>query len=285
MRIFLRIISLLLCFLSCKRELLGNDYALFDNTPVQKLAAAVKNDRLQEIEDLILNKRMPVNFQEPKFGKTLLMHTVRNKQYLACEQLLKLGANPNIHDHYTGSSAIMNAAFLDNDGKCDGPDFIKLLLYHGANADDIEEGPRPPGNSVRSTPLMIAASSRSNSIEKIELLLKSGALINYINEVGENALIVSVLQSNYKATLLLLKNGADFKIPLFYRDSVPIHLWTRLREEMYPLGSVEHRNKMSIVRFLEAQGVQYRSLAVPNYVMNEAKKLYPTTWQKYLSEY
>lgn len=57
-------------------KLLGKDYRLFQNTPLWTLAKAVKQENLAEIKRITSNDSLDLNYQEPKYGMTLLMLTV-----------------------------------------------------------------------------------------------------------------------------------------------------------------------------------------------------------------
>jgi ankyrin repeat protein len=200
-------VLILLLSLGCakidKSKLLGYDYRLFDDTPVEKLAKAIENNDLSLIGSLINSNKLDVNYQETKFGQTLLMLTVMNHQYETCKYLLDLGANPNIHNTYTGSSCIIYASSLqEKDGN--SINFIKLLLEHGANPNEEEVGDRNDGNSSRKTPLSEACKDigESNlSIEKVKLLVEAGAKVNYHNDYGSEPLVSALISENYDVVL------------------------------------------------------------------------------------
>jgi hypothetical protein len=123
-------ICLLFCLSSCynqetlvdKSKLMGNDYRLFQSTPAWELAKAVMTGDIKKIKGEVAHKKVSVDYQESRFGQTLLMLAITNSQYDSAKTLLELGANPNLHDTFKGETLIIVAA--DNDD----PKFLRLLF-------------------------------------------------------------------------------------------------------------------------------------------------------------
>jgi hypothetical protein len=275
-----------------KSKLLGNDYRLFQGTPVWDLAQAVQYEKVEEIKRIVKEEKIDFDYQELKFGKTLLILTVNNQHYNSCKALLELGANPNIHDNYNGSSAIIEAAGIENYND-DNTKFIKLLLAHGANPNDEEIGKRTEGNTTRKTPLISACSDVNqftSPIAKVKTLVEAGANINYKNEFNDLPLAQALIYKHYDVVLYLLKEGADYSLMLYDRiefsnDGEKIYLVDILREHLLPLDSKEYKLKMEIVEFLEQKGIYYRKVPIPDFVVKEAKDTYPKSWKEYLEKY
>ncbi len=290
---------LFICFilLSCNDlnndSLLGNDYRLFEsNTPIWDLAKAVKEEDIEEIKQLVQEEKINLDYQEPKFGNTLLMLTVVNQHYISCKTILELGANPDIHDSYSGSTALIDAADIQNNTG-DNTDFLKLLLVHGANPNDEEVGSRKNGNSTRITPLLAACSDVNqfvSPIKKVKILVEAGADINYKNEFNTFALAEALIHDHFDVVLYLLQKGADYSKVLFDReefskDGKKIYIADLLREHLIPLDSKAYKQKMQVVAFLKEQGIDYRKLPIPDYAKEQAKKMYPKNWEEYLEKY
>lgn len=261
-------------------KLLANDYRLFQQTPVWSLAKSVKDEDVKEVNKVI--KRGDFNYKEAKYGRTLLMLSVYNEQYISAKALLDAGADPGIHDSYNGTSAIIDAARI-NGG--DGVKFLKLLLSHGANPNDEEVGDRPEGNMTRETPLLAACASQYQPLEKVRLLVEHGADLNYKNDYGQTALAESVLVENLDVVIYLLHAGADCKVPIFFKDTIPVYLWNVMRVKTYALDSKEYKQKMEIVKFLLSNGVDYRKLPIPDWIVDKIKNTYPDNWKEYLEKY
>jgi ankyrin repeat protein len=288
------LISLIIfIFSSCmgqvdKSKLRGNDYRLFQGTPISELASALRINSLSEVEKIVESKSVNLNYQEQKYGQTLLMLTVKNRQYEMCKKLLELGANPNLHDTFDGTSAIIDAASLVND---DGK-FVRLLLDYGANPNDEEVGDRREGNSRRETPLLNASET---SLEAVKILIDAGADINHRNEFSTvTPLNESIIQGRYSIALYLLEKGADPNICVFHRankniknskGSRDIYIVDLLREKMIPLDSEDYLLKMKIIELLKSKGIEYKKVEIPDFIVERAKKLYPNSWQDYLSKY
>lgn len=278
-------------FLSCreidveKNKLRGDDYRLFQGTPVWQLAKAVQDSDVDRIKKLVTKEKLNIDFQESVYGKTLLMVAIANENYKSFKALLEAGANPNIHDSYDGTSAIIMAADLEEP---DNIKFLKLLLQYKADPNDIETGERREGNTTRRTPLLNACSdvtAIADPIIKVKLLVEAGANINFRNEFGASPLENASVFDHYDVVLYLLQNGADYKSVLYTEEGKEYYLWDALRFDLYDLDSKEYEEKMKVVDFLKEKGIDYRNTKIPDYAINQAKKWYPENWEEYLSKY
>ena len=221
-----------------KAGLTGRDYRLFQGTPAWDLARAVRDEDEKQIDALVAKDPALINYQEPKFGSTLLMLTIKNQQMGSFRKLLADKADLSIHNTYDGRSALIFA--------CSNRDYnsryAETLVELGANVNDVETGPRRKGNSTRFTPLMAAA--REGKTDLVLLLIGKGADVNYQNEFKRTALSEAVLVRKYNTALLLLQNGADYTKPLFFRpeENRDIYLVDLLREALVDLDTGEHRD-------------------------------------------
>lgn len=293
-----RTMTYILCFLlllSCgnvdRNKLLGNDYRLFQGTPAQELAEAVEDEDTENIRRIVQEQKVPVDYQETRFGQTLLMLAVQNEDYKSCKALLELGADPNKHDAYNGTSAMIYAADIEQYSD-DNTDFLRLLLAYGGNPNDEEIGERREGNSIRQTPLMAACSGvyRVSPIEKVKVLVEAGADVNYINEYNVFPLREALIFDHYDVVLYLLRKGADYNRLIvdraaYSKDGKKIYILDFLREELFPVDSKQYQQKMQVVDFLRDRGLDYRKVPIPDFIVKEAQKQYPETWQEYLEKY
>lgn len=262
MRKTILIFALILLLINCgKGEMTGSNYRLFENTPAWELAKSVKrNNKADFIEALSKDKKL-IDYQEPKYGRTLLMLTISRQEYDAFLMLLENGADVNILDTYDGSSALMEACeFSFYDIK-----FIKKLIEYGADVNAIEVGKRREGNSTRGTPLIYA--SGSGNLEFVKILVENGADINYMNEYDRTALAEAAMLDNFDIVLYLLEKGADYTRPIFYRPDYSIpHEYSDPNDKGEPIYLndliLEHqpRNKTEtyymnkIIKFIEKNG-------------------------------
>jgi uncharacterized protein len=297
------IFHILLCFfaISCsyinrdeivdKAKLSENDYRLFQNTHAWKLAKAVWDEDVNSIKEITEKEPKLINYQEPKYGSTLLMLTIRNQQLKAFKALLASKADVNIHDTFDGRSAIIEACSYNH--YIYDEIYLELLLLNGAKVNDVEVGKRRQYNSTRFTPLMAAA--KAGRFGSVQLLIKNGADINYQNEYKQYALSHAIMQENYDIAIFLLKMGADYTRPIFYRpgesadykpeEDKSMYLVEVLREDLFDLGSKEYKYKMEIVDFLRSKGVNYIATPIPEYIRKKAQEKYPRGWNEYLAKY
>lgn len=288
-----RLIIAVLCtfFCSCdninrdklvdKSALLGADYRLFQNTPAWELAKAVQDENENKINELVAKQPSLTNFQDPKYGNSLLMLTIMNQQIKPFKTLLDNKADVSIHNTYDGTSALIEAcSFKEYDTK-----YAELLLKNGANINDIEVGKRREGNSTRFTPLL--AASKTGKIELVELLVKNGADLNYKNEYNQSALSQALKVERYNIVSYLLNVGVDYSLPITYikEQNKTYYLVDELRFYMPDLGSKEYKEKQELISLLRSKGIEYKNVPIPEYVRKTAQENYPNTWQEYLEKY
>ncbi|MCZ8297041.1 ankyrin repeat domain-containing protein [Flavobacterium sp.] len=276
-----------------KNDLLGMDYRLFQNTPAWDLAKAVQDEDEKKINEIVSKDPKLINYQEPKFGNTLLMLTITNQQIKPFRYLLEKRADVNIHNTFDGTSAIIEAC----GSKYYDIQFVEILIQNGANVNDIETGERKKGNSTRATPLIEA--SKSGLIDLVRFLVSKGADVNYQNEFGQSAFSESIMQKRYEISYYLLESGADYKRPIFYRPDYsipvekqdpndkgkPMYLVDVLREAFLDFDTDEYKYKMQIVDFLKSKGIDYRATPIPDYIKRKAQEEYPDSWKEYLEKY
>lgn len=276
-----------------KTDLTGGDYRLFQSTPAWELAKAVQDENEKKINEIILKAPKLINYQDPKFGNTLLMLTVINQQIKPFMYLLKKKADVNIHNTFDGTSAIIEAC----GSKYYDIKFAEFLIQNGANVNDIETGERKKGNNTRATPLIEA--SKSGLVDLVNFLISKGADVNYQNEFGQSAFSESIMQKKYEVSYFLLENGAEYERPIFFRPDYsipsekqetnykgkPMYLVDVLREAFLDFDTDEYKYKMKIVDFLKSNGIDYRATPIPDYIKKKTIEEYPNSWKMYLEEY
>jgi uncharacterized protein len=258
-------------------KVLASDYRLFNGTPVQELARAVSTSDVGEIKKLVTNKHLDVNYREAKYGRTLLILSVKNNNYESSKALLELGADVNIHDHYDGTSAIIAASGFGVDDE-----LLTLLLKKGADPNDVEVGERRQGNNTRYTPLLAAS---GQSLDKVKILVEKGADVNKTTDIGFSPVGYALALDKLDIALYLLEHGADVTMTTREVQNKKFTIADDLRNMLLPLSSGQYQQKMKIVDFLKTKGIDYRSVPIPEYALNKAKKDYPENWQEYLNKY
>lgn len=277
-------------FLSCnnketvseKNNMLGNDYRLFQNTSAWELAKAVNNESNSEIIAEVSETKVNVDFQEPKFGSTLLMLSIKNSHYLSMKTLLDLGANPNIPDSYRGESAVICAA-----NNID-PKYLKLILKYKGNPNAIESALYKKNDNVRQTALLTAINPLdSNSLQKTKILVEAGANVNYYNP-GHTELPLSeaITSKHMDVVLYFLQNGADFNLMMYEMiNGNEVYILEALRKCIFDLNSKKHEDKMAVIDFLKKKGLDYNKETIPDYVLEEIKKKHPENWREFIKHY
>jgi ankyrin repeat protein len=290
-------ISILFCLTSCynqeksvdKSELIDNDYRLFQNTPAWTLAKAVEAGDVKKIKEEILQKKVSVDYQESRFGQTLLMLAIFNNEYDSAKILLELGANPNLHATFKGKTSVIVAA--DNDD----PKYLKLLLNYRGDPNSIENvfsGPKKriasERNSALTTAIVPSIMGKKN-LEKVKLLVEAGADINYTKKgIIQTALAEALIQEQMDIALYLIEKGADYKKPITLfvgGGSENVTVLYLLRSSIIDLDSEQHKKKMELVAFLNSKGLNYYKEPIPEGTIEQMKNMYPDNWKEYLKRY
>lgn len=96
MKYFSYLLFFLIPCISCDNSYSSFDFRSFDNTPVEKLAKAVKSGRISEIERLVKVEKLPIDYLDADYGHSILMLAVIYNLNASVEKLLQLDANPNL---------------------------------------------------------------------------------------------------------------------------------------------------------------------------------------------
>ena len=298
--IFLIITLGFLCLNSCffekrKEDLNVNDIEIFEDTPAWELAKAVKHQNINKISNILKEDKSLANYKESKFDMTVLMWAVRRGKYKSAKELLELGADPNIESKEMGGSVLFIAIFYYDNTK-----YIQLLLDYKANPNttycvlndgDVIRSPFECGTS----PLMYSVSPLKSGIDKVKLLVKYGANINYKTKLCATAAISALLYEDIEsAYYLIVEKKANIKDSYYFNteltgipNNTPNYPVDLLLDWVYPLDSKEYQMKMAIVEEFKRQGVDYNSRKkdIPQRRLDQIQKLYPNNWQEYLEKY
>ena len=290
-------IGLLFCLTSCynqeilvdKSKLLGMDYRLFQSTPAWELAKAVKIGDIKKIKEEVIQKKVPVDYLESRFGHTLLMMAIYNNEYESAKTLLVLGANPNLHDTYKGKTPVIIAA-----GNAD-PKYLKLVLDYKGEPNSIENlfsGPKKKINSMRDSALTTAISPSimgNRNLEKVKLLVDAGADIHYTKKgIIQTALGVALIQDQMDVAMYLIEKGADYTKPItstVLEGGEDVSVLYILRCSIIDLDSEQYKKKMELVTFLKSKGLDYDKEPIDDADVERMKNMYPDNWQEYVKRY
>ena len=265
------------------------DYRLFQSTPVWELAEAVKAGDIKKIKEEVLQKKVSVDYQESRFGQTLLMLAIFNSEYDSAKTLLELGANPNLHDTYKGETAVIVAAGNDD------PKYLKLVLDYKGNPNSIENvfsdpnGKMDQSRNSALTKAVLPSIMGKKNLEKVKLLVSAGADINYTKKgIIQTALAEALIQEQIDIALYLIEKGADYKKPITLfvgggREDVSV-LYL-LRSSIIDFDSEQYKKKMELVAFLKSKGLDYDKEPIDDADIERMKNMYPDNWQEYVKRY
>ena len=158
---------------SCGFDKKGYEFKNFENTPLNELAIAVKNNDVLEMQQIIKHSKLNINYLEPVNKQSLLSLSIVNEKEEAFLQLLQLGANPNIIlGTYGQTSAITEAI---NNRSEQQIYFVKNLLKFNANPN-LEIIPNHNEFFLDYYPLISAIRyTDEDDLEIIKLLIDNGA--------------------------------------------------------------------------------------------------------------
>jgi hypothetical protein len=288
-------ISILFCLTSCynqekpvdKSKLMGNDYRLFQSTPAWTLAKAVEAGDVKKIKEEVLQKKVSIDYQESRFGQTLLMLAIFNSEYDSAKTLLELGANPNLHATFKGKTSVIVAA-----GNAD-PKYLKLLLDYKGDPNSIENvfsGPKKRINSERNSALTacISAIDGKNELEKVKLLVEAGADINYTKKgIIQTVFAEALMLGKMDVAMYLIEKGADYtkQITPTVIEGADVTVLYLLRSSIIDLDSEQYKKKMELVAFLKSKGLDYDKEPIPEGTIEQMKNMHPDNWQDYVKRY
>ena len=175
------------------------EMTFFRRGPTREIAEAIARNDSRAVASLVPK----VNVNATGLSDvTLLLLAARQlrqtpEQHDVLRVLLAAGADPNKGGQYELPFAIV----IQQSGKA-GTEPVKLMLDAGAN---------PNLATSFGEPVWFAATGQSASLETLTLLLDRGADMNAIARNESTALFSAASARNWKAALLLLDRGADWR--------------------------------------------------------------------------
>lgn len=273
---------------------------IYQDTPVWELAKAVKNNNVRRIKSILKDSPELVDYQDPKYGATLLIWAVGTEHYNAAKALLECGADPDIICTYSGETALYIASgysWVDSFAKKDAK-YVNLLLEYGADPNIGFAGTANDNfTEIGTTPLM---NSIGCGIEKTKALVEGGADINFqlpgskktaaivaINHVWSNTVDSEMIYAYY----LIVEKKADITQEHYYSTRydgttltfspvADLRRWTP-----DDLESEGYQMKMAIVEEFKKNGYDYWATEIPPDIIDQYQKLLPDTWEEYLEKY
>ena len=174
----------------------------FPPGPARDIALAIQKNEAATVATLLSQVKVNDPGYEGMTLLTLAMRQLRShpQEHEILRLLLKAGANPNIAPGNLDDLPLTTALQLASKS---GPEPVNLLLAAGAN---------PNATSAFGTPAYFnAIGPPSQSPDLLPVLLERGADVQAKDKQGHSALHRAVTIPNWKAALLLLQRGADWK--------------------------------------------------------------------------
>ncbi len=258
-----------------KKNLLGGDYRLFQNTPAWELTKAVRDEDTSKIKEQVNKDKSLLRFREPRFGQPLLTLAVTNKNYQSVKTLLELGADPNMQDLSHGESPLTASANIGITGVDADPRFLKLLLKYGGDPNASEKNQQKQEGY---TPLIIAC--QNGNLDYVKILVDAGADVNAVSVYGDVPLEYACnavgLTAKPDLVMYLIEKGADYKHVLYKTipEGEKKYITDAMRYWRFDLGSDEYKKKMELVDFLKKNGMDYRKTKIPDEFIPDYPKEY-----------
>ena len=167
----------------------GYDFKLFSHTPAAALADAVEADDTARVRAAIHANKANLDFQDPKFGNTLLTLAVMDFKYLAAKVLLDSGANPNLRSGEYGRTPFLTTCLFILNQK-QRIELLDEMIRHGANVNDSEIPTDSTGRDVDTLErTALVYSIESMSLETVKLLVDHGAKLDIYPKDGSRSLV------------------------------------------------------------------------------------------------
>lgn len=215
------------------RQMKAENY--FKNQNEIEICHAIEWGDTNKIQKL-LNGEININTQGYKDDMTFVMWALLKQNKSSYQYLLENRADPNLK---TTNGSIMNFVVIPED-----PFWLKLALEHGGDPNT------PSGNQS-----IIFKAIEQHRIENINLLLKTGADINYQNKISKDTpLVMAMNGSRYNIAYMLLEKGANPELKK--RDIIFIITKTRPYSDVGDYEQqVEWREK--VIKLLEQKGFKF----------------------------
>lgn len=191
------------CYASVNRDNGEDKISFFKGTPVDSISDAIKLEDTIRIANFFTEKFDKINYQEPKFGYTLLLWSIANKKYNSCNALLKAGADPNLTT-IDGHSPLIYSAQYGNF------DYVKLLVKYGANINYLMDS-LPPATALIAS---ISATPSNDDYEKVKFLVEHGANIDATNRDVSTPVNYAVILKSFEILEYLIFKGAKTDKPV-----------------------------------------------------------------------
>ena len=184
-----------------------------------------------------------------KSGRTPLMYALEQSCLESFEELLELGADPNIP---TQDGRTVTAWAI---GKKESLTYLRLALEHDADPNQLSFT-----RASKSKQPALRFAINNGTVEHTELLIKHGADIDYLYEKRSRPLLQAMGSGKFDIALLLLKSGADYAV----KDTEPFSFLEYIRqisdrhhENVIPVSPEMRKQIAEIEAWLKEHDVEY----------------------------
>jgi len=260
------ILLLAFTFKACKPQISpvympGFDFKLFRHTPVWDLANAVEADDSARVRAAVHAEKADLDFQDFKFGNSLLTLAVVNSKVLAAKVLLDSGANPNLRSAKYGLTPFL-AACRYGDMNKKRIEILGYLIKCGADVNgrqiQVDSTHRDIG-TITNTALEF--SIEFGTLETVKLLVDSGAKLDIYPKDGPRSLpyLATLSPRSDILRFLLIEKGVP--IPDYAvirnkgeRNEEKISLKQIIIERGARIDSTQEKDRKEILEYLKSQG-------------------------------
>lgn len=252
MQIQILMIFISCTFAACSQNLgPGYQFSLFKNTPSGELAKAVEREDEKKIIKILSDKNVDINFQESKYGNTILHLAIANDKLRSTEILLQNNASYNIRSN--DSSAAIHEAVSIIKSKKNAYKILKLLINYGADVNKLRVGPIDKKGTLG---YFMPLEGAIEDLECSKLLLEHGA--NPYFRTGNTyfvwffMLLMGDIHDNiYVAKYMIVDKKMLIPNPLSYTiDKRPLDILTLLNDLDFSKDPKRQKAKEEIVEYL-----------------------------------
>jgi len=212
------------------------------------IEASEKEDTLL-MKEIINKYKLNPNYLETKNCISLLNWCIVNNKIKSTEELLRLGANPNMQDsfcNYPPPIIIASKSF-------DTSYILPILLKFGGDVN-LKSYNFKKGESGLGDKSPLYAAIYSNYFERVKMLVEKGADVNLKIDSTPSPLAVALLYRKLEIIKFLIDNGADFKeLNFVTMDGEKLTIYDFL-DKIHPIKeSKEIKLKKQIIDYLESK--------------------------------
>ena len=265
-------------------EMIATDWSLFKDTPAWDLALAAKDQDTVSFEKILSESKIDLDYEDPKYGQSILQVAVLNKAEKSVKKLLELGADPNHFNNDNGYTPLHDVVsyFQNNDDTI----IMSLLLNNNADPNLITAQTDKNIGAYSWSVLSLLCANVYPQPNKLNLLLRSGVSLEYSEDDNANYLYSALRSKNYELVYILLKSGADFKKPILTKiNGQKIYIQEYMKNQLIDLGSTDYQYKIKVIDILESNGINYKSLKPTKETIDRIKRNFPDTWEEYLDKF